>query len=94
MKAEEASQAQLLDQLREMKRACDSAIRIVEHKQFIKSNRINSLHKKRHELTSAYRRTLRYLDTEINVTRHSQDYPGSLSRRSSTLSGRDPKVPE
>lgn len=92
MKAEEVSKAQLIDQLRELKSLCQSVINIVETRHSIKSNRINSLLKKRYEITSAYRKTISRLDTEIKVTRSSQDYRHSFRPRSSDVKGSDPEV--
>ena len=94
MKAEEASKAQLIDSLRDVKTTCESAVRVIRTHHQIKSNRIHSLLKKRHELTSAYRRALRHLETEISVTRNSQDYSGAFSRRSSDQSRPASKMSE
>ena len=87
MKPEDTSRAKLVDQLRELKAACDSAIRIAENKQYIKANRINSLYKKRHEIATAYQHTIRYLNDEIRVTRYSEDYSRTLPARSSDQQG-------
>lgn len=79
MNPEDISKAQLSDQLRSLKRTCESALRITENKQYIKSNRINSLLKKRHELQSEYRRTIQCLDHEIRTTQSSKDYSNAFS---------------
>jgi hypothetical protein len=63
----------LIDKINELKLVIRSLEWVTKNEHTLKSNRINSLKKKKHDLASSFRRTLKSIDAEIERTRN-QDY--------------------